>query len=270
MKVKEMNKQERPREKAINEGIASLSNRELIAVLLRSGTKDKSVLELADELLQLKPNLLSLMDLQPDEIMRLKGIKAAKATQILACFELIKRISQERMKQDFSENGEIAVVTDWLMNHIGHKEQEYFVVLFLNRRGKMIAYRDMFIGTGTKSFANPREVFREALHHGSSKIICAHNHPSGNIHPSIADYNSADALEQSGELLGIKVVDHIIVSRRAYYSFREHLEMREQRLYQQQAMLAALKKQEEKPPASAHHNPDPLLSTLPDRCESTE
>lgn len=248
MKVKEMNRQERPREKAMNEGIASLSNRELIAILLRSGTKDKSVLELADELMHLKPNLLSLMDLRLDEIMRIKGIKTAKATQLMACFEIIKRISQERMKQDLGNQGEVQVVSDWLMNHIGHKEQEYFVVIFLNRRGEMIAYQDMFIGTGSKSFANPREVFTEALHHGSSKIICAHNHPSGNVHPSAADYCSADSLEQSGDMLGIKVMDHIIVSRRSYYSFREHLEMREQRLRLQKEILTDIKKQDDKNP----------------------
>ena len=248
MKVKEMNKQERPREKAVNEGIASLSNRELIAILLRSGTKDKSVLELADEILHLKPNLLSLMDLRLDEVMNLKGVKTAKATQLLACFEIIKRISQERMKQDYRDHHEPQIVSDWLMNHIGHKEQEYFVVVFLNRRGEMIAYQDMFIGTGTKSFANPREVFTEALHHGSSKIICAHNHPSGNIHPSAADYCSADSLEQSGELLGIKVIDHIIVSRCSYYSFREHFEMREQRIKLQKEVLENKKKQDEKDP----------------------
>ncbi len=248
MKVKEMNKQERPREKAINEGISSLSNRELIAILLRSGTKDKSALDLADEILHLKPDLLSLMDLRLDEMMRIKGVKTAKATQLLACFEIIKRISQERMKQKYSDQSEPQIVSDWLMNHIGHKEQEYFVVIFLNRRGEMIAYQDMFIGTNSKSFANPREIFTEALHHGSSKIICAHNHPSGNVFPSPADYCSADTLEQSGELLGIKVIDHLIVSRRSYYSFREHCEMRDQRIRLQQEILEDLKKQDTKDP----------------------
>lgn len=230
MKVKEMNKQERPREKAINNGVASLSNRELIAILLRSGTKEKSSLELADEILCLRGNLLSLMDLHIRELMQIKGIKAAKATELLVCFELIKRISLERMKLEEHAGRKPQVISEWLMNHIGHKEQEFFVVLFLNQRGEMIAFQDIFIGTLSKSFANPREVFKEALQYGSSQIICAHNHPSGNVMPSYADCISADTLEQSGELIGIKVFDHLIVSRNSYYSFREHSMMREQRL----------------------------------------
>lgn len=225
-----MNKQERPREKALNNGVDSLSNRELIAILLRSGTKEKSSLELADEILRLRGDLLSLMDLHIRELMQIKGIKSAKATELLVCFELIKRISLERMKQEAHAGRKPEVISEWLMNHIGHKEQEFFVVLFLNQRGEMLAFKDMFIGTLSKSFANPREVFKEALQYGSSQIICAHNHPSGNVMPSYADCMSADILEQSGELIGIRVIDHLIVSRNAYYSFREHSMMREQRM----------------------------------------
>lgn len=230
MKVKEMNQQERPREKALNYGVASLSNRELIAILLRSGTREKSALELADEILQLRENLLSLMDLHLRELMQIKGIKAAKATELLVCFELIKRISLERMKQECHKERKPQIISEWLMNYIGPKDQEYFVVLFLNQRGEIITHKDMFIGTLSKSFANPREIFKEALQLGSSHIICAHNHPSGNITPSEADFYSADTLEQSGEILGISVIDHLIVSRCAYYSFREHSQMRDQRI----------------------------------------
>ena len=230
MKVKEMNKQERPREKALNNGVECLSNRELIAILLRSGTREKSALELADEILRLRGDLLSLMDLNIRELMAIKGIKTAKATELLVCFELIKRISLERMKQEANAGKKPKIISEWLMNHIGHKEQEFFVVLFLNQRGEMIAFKDVFIGTVSKSFANPREVFKEALQYGSSQIICAHNHPSGNVTPSYADCISADTLEQSGELIGIRVFDHLIVSRNDYYSFREHSMMREQRM----------------------------------------
>ncbi len=231
MKVKEMNKQERPREKALNDGVHSLSNRELIAILLRSGTKDRSALDLADEILHLRGNLLSLMDLRIDELMQIKGIKVAKATELLVCFELIQRISLERMKQETHTDHKPQIITEWLMNHIGHKDQEIFVVLFLNTRGEIIAHKDMFIGTLSRSFANPREVFKEALKYSCTHIICAHNHPSGNLTPSRADIKSADALEQSGEMIGIEVWDHLIVSRNRYFSFREHDMMRNQRLF---------------------------------------
>lgn len=242
MKVKEMNKQERPREKALSNGVHSLANRELIAILLRSGTKDKSALELADEILRLRGDLLSLMDLHIKELMQIKGIKEAKATELLVCFELIKRISLERMKQEDHAGHKPQVVSDWLMNHIGHKEQEVFVVLFLNQRGEMIAHKDLFIGTVSKSFANPREVFKEALQYGCSQIICAHNHPSGNVNPSQADVFSADTLEQSGEIIGIRVFDHLIISRNSYFSFREHFMMREQRLRMQETEIKQIHK----------------------------
>ena len=240
MKVKEMNKLERPREKAVKEGMERLSNRELVAILLRSGTRDKSVLELADEILHLKQDLISLMDLRLDEMMKIKGIKTAKATQLLACFELTKRISCERMWKQYQSEREPELVGDWLMNHIGHEEQEHFVVVFLDQRSQMLGYKDLFIGTTSKSFANPREVFSEALRYGSSKIICAHNHPSGCLIPSESDKESAQVLEESGNILGIKVIDHLIVSRYDYYSFREHFLMCDQRKLLQKELLQQL------------------------------
>lgn len=245
MKVKQMNKQERPREKAMMEGIQALSNRELIAILLRSGNKTQSVLDLADEVLHMRKDLVSLMDLQLDELMQINGIKQAKATQLLACFELGRRISYDRMKQNWHAEQNPQILSEWLMNHIGHEKQEHFVVLFLNNHAEMIAHKDLFIGTGSKSFANPREVFMEALHYGTSKIICAHNHPSGHLLPSNADRQSADAMEQCGELLGIQVLDHLIVSARNYYSFREHYEMRDQRKLLEQKLLQQIDLQNE-------------------------
>lgn len=238
MKVKQMNKMERPREKAVMEGITSLSNRELLAILLRSGSKDCSVLELADEVLHLRKGLASLMDLHYDELIKIKGIKTAKAMQLLACLELSKRISLDHVKQDWSEKENPIILSEWLIQQIGHETQEHYMVLFLNNKGTMIAHKNLFIGTGSKSFANPKEVFMEALHCGSSKLICAHNHPSGGLKPSMADYQSADAMERCGELLGIPVLDHLIVSAKGYYSFREHYEMREQRMQLSQEILA--------------------------------
>lgn len=242
-----MNLHERPREKAVLEGLSALSNRELIAILLRSGTKEKSVLELSDEVLHLRKDLVSLMSLHMEELIQLKGIKDAKAMQLLACFELSRRISLDRMKQELQHGMSSESLIDWMMNHIGYEEQEHFVVVFLNHRGAMIAHKDMFIGTGNQSFANPREIFIEALRCGSSKLICAHNHPSGYLSPSAADRESADILEQCGELLGVKVLDHLIVSDRGYYSFREHFEMRDQVLMIQSQLVDQLEKQEERP-----------------------
>lgn len=228
MKVKEMNKTERPRERALLEGITALSNRELLAIFIRTGTQHASALDLADEVLHKRNDLVSLMNLTLQELMSITGIKEAKAVQLLACFELCKRISEARMRQEYIINDEPQVLSEWLMNHIGNAEQEHFVALFLDNRGNMIAHKDIFIGTSSKSFANPREIFMKALSYNSAKIICAHNHPSGNVQPSMSDRKTAQALERAGNLLGIKVVDHLIVSDRSYYSFREHHDMIDQ------------------------------------------
>ena len=228
MTVKEMNKMERPRERALLEGISALSNRELLAIFIRTGTQRASALDLADELLHKRNDLVSLTNLTLQELMSITGIKEAKAVQLLACFELCKRISEDRMRQECVVNDEPQILCEWLMNHIGNAVQEHFVVLFLDKRGNMIAHKDIFIGTASKSFANPREIFMKALSYNSAKIICAHNHPSGNVTPSISDRKTAQALERAGNLLGIKVIDHLIVSDRNYYSFREHSDMIDQ------------------------------------------
>lgn len=223
---------EQPREKALRYGIASLSNRELLAIIIRSGTPSSSALELADQVLHTKENLMQLMSLQLHDLTAISGIKESKALQILACLQLSQRISLENVEHTLNDTSDPIVLIDWLIKTIGYEEQEHFFVIFLDNRGKMISHKDMFIGTSNKSFANPREVFLTALQSGCNKIICTHNHPSGDVTPSGADLMSALALEESGDLLGIKVVDHIIVGKKGYYSFREHMQM----LYQKQLL----------------------------------
>lgn len=224
-----MNQQERPLERAKTYGIHTLSNRELLAILLRSGTKNQSVLEIADEILMMKANLMELMELHYHDFIQIHGVKQVKAMQLLACFELSKRISLDRIHQVENQDEQPEILSEWLMHQIGNEKQEHFLVLFLNNRGKVIAHKDIFIGTGNKSFANPREVFLSALQYSSSKIICAHNHPSQDTSPSASDFISAKAIEESGDLIGIKVIDHMIVSKCSYYSFKEHMQMQYQK-----------------------------------------
>lgn len=224
-----MHLEERPREKALLKGIKVLSNRELIALLLRSGSKQYSVLELADLVLHTKRDLVELLDIEKEDLMKISGIKGAKATQLLACFELCKRINLEQVRKTPMVEEEHPLLADWLMQEIGHETQEHFYVLFLDNRGRFLSHKDIFIGTCNKSFANPREIFQAALQIGSPRIICAHNHPSGDVNPSLSDMQSASAIERSGELLGIKVVDHLIIGQRSYFSFREHQMMLDQK-----------------------------------------
>lgn len=215
---------ERPREKAFNKGIDSLSNRELIALLLRSGTKEKSVLELADELLHLKSSLGELSGCQIHDLMSIKGIKKAKAIELCAAFELSRRIGFDKVKdEDFIEHPRHVV--KWLHQQIAYREQECFIVLFLNQKNQIIKWKTMFIGTLTNAAVHPREIYREAMRIGCARIMCAHNHPSGDCTPSNADIEITKAIEACGNMISIPLLDHLIISRNNYCSLREMMIM---------------------------------------------
>lgn len=220
MKVKEMMVDERPREKAWSLGIDALSNRELIALLLRSGTKDKNVLELADELLHLKSSLGELSGCQMHDLMRVKGIKKVKAIELCAAFELSRRILFDQIKDEDPIEHPSQVV-QWLHQQIGYEGQECFIVLFLNQKNHIIKWKKMFIGTLTNAAVHPREIYREAMRIGCARIMCAHNHPSGDCTPSNADIELTKAIDACGKMISIPLLDHIIISRNNYCSFRE-------------------------------------------------
>lgn len=220
MKVKELHIQERPREKALEKGIEVLSNRELIAILLRTGTKEISALELADEILHNFDNLGELGKASIHDIMSIKGVKSAKAIELQAGFELGRRIAFEKVKESMSiEQPED--VFDWLNQLIGYEKQEHFLVLFLNQKNKVITYKDLFIGTMTNASVHPREIFREAMHLQCAKILCVHNHPSGDCEPSNADIELTHNIVECGKMTAIPLLDHIIVGKNSYISFRQ-------------------------------------------------
>ena len=220
MKVKEMVMDERPREKAWNEGVEVLSNRELLALLLRSGTKDKNVLELADELLHLKTSLGELSGSDINELMKIKGIKKAKAMELSAAFELSRRISFDKLKNEITIEHPTQIVK-WLHQQIGYEQQECFIVLFLNQKNRIIKWKKMFVGTLTNAAVHPREIFKEAMRIGCVRIVCAHNHPSGDCSPSDADIEITKAIDACGKMISIPLLDHIIISRNDYCSLRE-------------------------------------------------
>lgn len=220
MKVKDIMSSERPREKAFHKGVKELSNRELIAVLLRCGTKEKNALELADEILNLKGTLGDLGVASLQEITKIKGIKDAKGVELLAAFEIGKRIAfdvsciQKKIEQPED-------IIDWLNQEIGYQKQEHFLVLFLNQKNQVITYKTMFIGTLTNASVHPREIFKVAMQLDCARILCVHNHPSGDPAPSEADILLTQAIENSGKMVSIPLMDHIIVSRNSYVSFRQ-------------------------------------------------
>lgn len=222
MKVKEMTQNERPREKAIKNGIGCLSNRELLAIILRSGTKSLSALDLGDSLLQRFHTFSNMSTATYHDLKKINGIKEAKALQLLASFEITRRIGLEKNQggkvmnhpQDFVE---------WLNQEIGNQMQEHFLVVFLDTKNIMMEYKVIFIGTINMSLIHPREVFKEALHIGCAKIICVHNHPSGDVTPSKEDILMTNRLKEVGDMVGIPLLDHIIVGKNNYLSFREKL-----------------------------------------------
>lgn len=220
MKVKELHEQERPREKALEKGIEVLSNRELIAILLRTGSKELSALELADEILHRFDNLGELGKASVHEMMNIKGVKDVKAITLQAGFELGRRIAYEKVRQCTTIQ-QPEDVFDWLNQLIGYEKQEHFLVLFLSQRNQIVTYKDLFIGTMTSASVHPREIFREAMRLQCAKILCVHNHPSGNCEPSKADIDLTNSIVECGKMTAIPLLDHIIVGKNTYISFRQ-------------------------------------------------
>lgn len=220
MKVKELQCQERPREKAMRFGITSLGNRELIAVLLRCGSKQHSALEVADEVLCHHTSLGELAKASVQELMKIDGIKQAKAIELQAAFELGRRIAYDEIQHLVKIESPLDLV-NWLSQLIGYEKQEHFVAVFLNQKNQIVSYKTLFVGTLTNASVHPREVFKEAMRIGCAKIICAHNHPSGDPKQSDADVQITQSLVECGSIVSIPVLDHIIVSRNTYISFRQ-------------------------------------------------
>ena len=219
MKMQEIEPQLRPREKALRHGIAALSDRELLAVLLQSGTKGKSALELADEVLFRCGSLAKLMQMQPKDLMDITGIKEVRAMQLFAGIELSKRIAETSVQQEAVHTP--ADLVSWLQLRYGHEQQEHFIVVFLDVHNHILHHRTLFLGTLNASMVHPREIYKEALRCSACSIICAHNHPGGEVMPSQADLHVTKQIVQSGEIVGIPLLDHLIIGRDSWFSFRQ-------------------------------------------------
>ncbi len=218
MIVKEMPKTERPREKALKYGVKSLSNIELLAILIRSGYQGCSSLKIAEDILVKACGIGNLSRLKLSDFLKIKGIKETKALELLTCIELSKRMAYEEcLETDVIDKPNKLV--SWLNKEIGSSDQEEFMVVYLNVKNRIIGYRILFKGTIDSSIVHPREIFKEALLLSSSRVLLVHNHPSGDITPSEADIQSTLKIIEAGKLMGIKVIDHIIVTNNRYFSF---------------------------------------------------
>lgn len=221
MNLKNIPHLERPREKALKNGIESLSDGELIAILLQSGTKGISVLELANQLLVQFGGLTSLLKAELNDLTLIKGIQKVKALELKVCYELANRLNQAR------ENKKKIVITSakevYMRYHLQATNycQEVFYVLFLNVKLQVLKEEKMFVGGSEASYVDLNLLFKKAIQWNAKKMICFHNHPSGDATPSQADFLLTQRMLQLGEFLQIKVLDHLILGKNQYYSLIE-------------------------------------------------
>ena len=209
-----------PRERLMKYGAKVLSNEELLAIILQSGTKSTSVMDLSESILRDCDGLFGLKMAKIEELIDLKGVGPAKATQIKAAVEFGKRLS----KATQNKQGRILSskqIGDQLICEMRDLMQEHFVVFYLNSKNEIIKKETIFIGTLNQSIAHPREIFHLAVRFSASRLILVHNHPSGNPEPSDQDVLFTERLVSCGEMMGIEVLDHIVVGESDYISFRE-------------------------------------------------
>lgn len=215
-----MNEDEKPREKLINKGVKYLSNSELLAILLRTGTKKYNALELSSYIIgQSENGVRGLHELSIEELCEIEGVGQSKATIIKAALELGNRVATyipEKYKI-----GNPWDVYSYYMEELRYLKKEVFKIILLNTKNEIISDIDVSVGSLNSSIVHPREVFVEAIRKSANSIILMHNHPSGNPQPSQEDIKITERLSLSGEIVGIEVLDHIIIGDGTYYSLKE-------------------------------------------------
>ena len=221
MKILDIPKEERPRERLLRYGVDYLSNEEILSIILTSGTKNKSVKELSLNILNEFKSIQNLKNATYNKLINIKGIGTSKATIILAAIELCKRMN---LKEDFNKEilnnpRKIYEHTKYIFND---KKQELFYCLYFNNKQQLIGEKLLFIGTVNKSLTHPREIFKYAYLYSASSIICVHNHPSGDVNPSKDDIVFTNSLIEISLIQKIPILDHIIVSNDSYYSFQDN------------------------------------------------
>jgi len=221
MNLRNLPETERPREKLARHGLERLSNSELLALVLGTGTRGESALRLAETLLALDPEGLPHLErCSLEELSRIRGMGAAKAARLLAALELGKRMaSQPRKARERIASTEDAA--RMFMEPMRYHTKEYFNVLLLDAKGGLLATETVAVGDLSSSIVHPREAFRPAVRRSAAAVIFLHNHPSGNPAPSPQDVEVTERLVQTGKILGIQVLDHIIIGDGTYLSMKE-------------------------------------------------
>ncbi len=216
MKLKEVPVVDRPREKLEKYGVNRLSDSELMAILIRTGIVGKNVVELSKQILK-KIKKLGLEQLEMKDLLEIKGLGKTKAGQILASLEIGRRFLQNKKSELILSPQDV-----WTeMKDLRDSKKEHFVIFYLDTQNQIIKREIISVGTLNESLIHPREVFEPAVRYSTAQIIMAHNHPSGNLEPSPEDIVVSKRLIDAGNLLGIEVLDHIIVTKDRFKSMKE-------------------------------------------------
>lgn len=219
MKIKDIVKEGRPRERFLVFGSESLSEAELLAIILRVGTKGENVIDLSNRLIS-EFGLKELFESSIEELTKIKGIGKYKAIQILTISEITKRIN-------YSQNAKKKIVSakcvyDLFKDKLSEKKKEYFYIVLLDTQNKIIKTEEISVGILDASIVHPREIFKSAIKSSASRIILVHNHPSGESRPSEEDLSVTKKMIDVGELVGIEVLDHVIIGKGEYWSYVEN------------------------------------------------
>ncbi len=220
MKIRDIPKSERPVERLLMYGADCLSNEELLSILIKTGNRECSAKDLALQVLSEVSGNIDDINLQ--RLSKVKGIGEVKSAVILAALELGRRANMSINSLNNVKITDASIVFNYYRNIFINKKQEYFYSIYLDSNKVVIKDKLLFIGTLDHSLVHPREVFKEAISVSASSIICIHNHPSGNVLPSRNDIEITNRLIEIGDMLGIRVIDHVIIGRDKYYSFLEN------------------------------------------------
>ena len=219
--IKDLPKEERPRERLKKYGANNLSNEELLSIILRTGSKNNSVKDLSSNILYSLKDISNLKELSINNLKKINGIGEVKAITLLASIELGKRVFQDKYIDEIILSNSL-LIYNYLKDDLKDKKQEYFIALYLDSKKALIEKKILFKGTLNKSIVHPREVFKYAYINSASTIVVAHNHPSGDPLPSKEDIILTNNLIEIGKIIGINVIDHIIIGNNNYYSFYEN------------------------------------------------
>ena len=221
MKIKNIIKEERPRERFIKYGVENLSNEELLSIILKTGTREYSVKRLALILLNELGGIEKLRSATINTLTKIKGIGQVKAIELLSIVELSKRMNMGDVNSVKLNNSK--VIFDYFKHVFQDEKQEYFYAIYLDTKSKLISFKLLFKGTLNSSTVHPREIFKYAFLESAASIIVIHNHPSGDVNPSIQDIELTKSLMKIGSIIKIPVIDHIIIGKDKYYSFYEYM-----------------------------------------------